>query len=243
MNLADIRKKALEKSVSQPEAPLAEPAPAQPAVVPEEAEVVPRRAEPASAPLVEARSSSEVTAAAALPNLPDPVALILAGREQAGCGEDLTLSAAEAEAQDGESQEFLCFRVAAELYAVNIMEIKEIIKPREVTEVPRTPSFVSGVLSLRGIIIPVIDMRQRLGFPGGEELPKSRIIVVKKGAEYCGLFVDEVVQVVRIATHSIEQPPAVLEGIDREFVHGIGRYDGRMLILLTMEKILDITLN
>ena len=79
-----------------------------------------------------------------------------------------------------EFQEFLCFRVSAETYAINIMAIKEIIKPREVTEVPRAPAFVSGVLSLRGIIIPVFNMRLRLGLPGVEKSAKERIIVLKK---------------------------------------------------------------
>lgn len=172
----------------------------------------------------------------------DPLAQLLAGRETAGCDEDAVFMTTTA-AETGEFQEFLCFRVAEENYAVNIMEIKEIIKPREVTEVPRVPRFVTGILSLRGIIIPVYDMRQRLGFPPLEETGKRRIIVVKRQDEFSGLMVDEVVQVVRIETGSIEPPPAVLDGIDREFVNGLGRFGGQMLILLNMEKILDIALH
>jgi purine-binding chemotaxis protein CheW len=139
-------------------------------------------------------------------------------------------------------QELLCFRVADEKYAVNIMEIKEIIKPREVTEVPRVPPYVSGVLSLRGIIIPVFNMHKRLGHAVVKESGKKRIIVVKKGEEFCGVMVDEVIQVVRISPVAIEPPPTVLDGIDRDFVRGIGRFEGQMLILLDLEKVLDLNL-
>lgn len=167
----------------------------------------------------------------------DPAALILKGRECAqGDDEFLETEAAE------ETLELLCFKVATEEYAISIMDIKEIIKPREVTEVPRVPEFVRGILSLRGIIIPIFDMRLRLGLPEGERSERERIIVVKRQGGFCGILVDQVVQVVRIAEESVEAAPVVLEGIDRDFVQGIGRVSGRMLILLDMEKVLDVGL-
>jgi purine-binding chemotaxis protein CheW len=167
----------------------------------------------------------------------DPAAVILRGRETAS-SEEVVREAEQAEA----SLELLCFRVATEDYAISIMDIKEIIKPREVTEVPRVPSFVRGILSLRGIIIPVFDMRLRLGLPAGERSERERIVVVKRQGGFCGVLVDQVVQVVRIAETKLEAPPVVLEGIDREFILGIGRVAGKMLILLDMEKVLDISL-
>ncbi len=172
----------------------------------------------------------------------DPLAAILAGRAAARGfhGEHTAVPSAETAGDD--FQELLCFRVAGEKYAVDIMEIREIIKPREVTEVPRMPSYVSGVLSLRGIIIPVFDMHKRLGHAVPEGPGKERIIVVKKDEEFFGVIVDEVIQVVRISREGIEPPPAVLDGIDRDFVGGIGRFDGQMLILLNLEKVLDLSL-
>ncbi|GFO68453.1 hypothetical protein GMLC_20320 [Geomonas limicola] len=167
----------------------------------------------------------------------DPAALILKGRETAQ-EEDEFLENEVAE----ETLELLCFKVASEEYAISIMDIKEIIKPREVTEVPRVPEFVRGILSLRGIIIPIFDMRLRLGLPAGEHSERERIIVVKRLGGFCGILVDQVVQVVRIAEESVEAAPVVLEGIDRDFVQGIGRVSGRMLILLDMEKVLDVGL-
>jgi purine-binding chemotaxis protein CheW len=172
----------------------------------------------------------------------DPISVLLAGRN-AVC-DDLQDSAVPVSMVDAgdEFQEFLCFRVASEIYAINILVIKEIIKPREVTEIPRAPAFVSGVLSLRGIIIPVFNMRLRLGLPSMEKSAKERIIVLRKGEEFFGFIVDEVIQVVRIAVATMEKPPAVLDGIDRDFVSGIGRYNGQMLIVLNQDKILDLTL-
>jgi len=168
----------------------------------------------------------------------DPAAVILRGRQSAAGQEEVAHQAEHAEA----GLELLCFRVASEDYAISIMDIKEIIKPREVTEVPRVPGFVKGILSLRGIIIPVFDMRLRLGLPEGTRSERERIIVVKRQSGFCGVLVDQVVQVVRIAEAGVEAPPVVLEGIDREFVQGIGRVAGRMLILLDMEKVLDVSL-
>jgi purine-binding chemotaxis protein CheW len=173
----------------------------------------------------------------------DPLAILFAGREMAACAEEVLGSTTSGTAADSsENLELLCFRVSSEEYALNIMDIKEIIKTREVTEVPRVPAFIRGLLSLRGIIIPVFDMSVRLGLPTGDKSENKRIIVVKNGDGFSGVLVDEVIQVVRIKAANIEPPPAVLEGIDRDFVVGIGRFDGRMLILLNMVKILDVTL-
>jgi purine-binding chemotaxis protein CheW len=174
----------------------------------------------------------------------DPLAILLAGRENAGIGhaEEFIEGTELSRSVDEDVEEYLCFRVATESYAINIMSIKEIIKPREVTEVPRMPEFVTGILSLRGVIIPNIDMRLRLGLPVGAPAGKERVVVVKNEDNVCGILVDEVVQVVRLHRQTIEQPPAVLEGIDRDFVKGIGRINDRMLILLNLESILDLAL-
>ena len=168
----------------------------------------------------------------------DPAALILKGRQSASFEE----VASQEEQLEAASVELLCFRVASEEYAISIMDIKEIIKPREVTEVPRMPAFVRGILSLRGNIIPIFDMRVRLGLSAAAAAERGRVVVVKRQGGFCGVLVDEVVQVVRIAQSGIEPPPVVLEGIDRDFVQGIGRVGGRMLILLDMEKVLDVGL-
>ena len=246
MNLAEIRRKA---QAAQEQAPAAPPQwqappewqpPGAPVVAPAGPEV-PGLSDRSELP---DRLAATERPAAEEPLVPweeqpgfDPAAVILRGRESAS-GEQEVREADQAEA----SLELLCFRVATEDYAISIMDIKEIIKPREVTEVPRVPPFVRGILSLRGIIIPVFDMRLRLGLPAGVRSERERIVVVQRQGGFCGVLVDQVVQVVRIAEAKLEAPPVVLEGIDREFIQGIGRVAGRMLILLDMEKVLDISL-
>jgi len=173
----------------------------------------------------------------------DPLEAILAGREATGCGESLPLvSETQADSEPYNYLEFLCFKVSNEVYGVDIMDIKELIKPREVTEVPRAPSFVSGIISLRGVIIPIIDMLDRLGLVREAVTGRERVIVVRQGESFSGLLVDEIIQVVRIAKDDIEAAPTVLEGIDRDFVTGIGRTGGRMVILLNLANIINIHL-
>lgn len=172
-----------------------------------------------------------------------PVEAILAGRTAAGCDEESILADDLITDIVTESQlEFLCFRVSDEVYGINIMDIKEIIKPREVTEVPRAPLFVSGVLSLRGTIIPIIDMRVRLGLTQKEPTGKERIVVIKNSDSFSGLLVDEVIKVVQIQLDDVETAPAILDGIDRDFVSGLGRSGGRLIIILNLENIADINL-
>ncbi len=171
-----------------------------------------------------------------------PIEAILAGRAAAGCNTEIIGDDAYTPVIDESSLEFLCFRVSDEFYGINIMDIKEIIRPREVTEVPRAPSFVSGVLSLRGVIIPIIDMRVRLGLVREMPTGKERIIVIKNNSSFSGILVDEVTQVVQVQQDAVERVPGVLDGIDREFVSGLARAAGRLIILLNLENIVDINL-
>lgn len=172
-----------------------------------------------------------------------PYEAILAARSAAGCDSESVLAVdATSETVSNTLLEYLCFRVSDEVYGIDIMDIKEIIKPREVTEVPRAPVFVSGILSLRGTIIPIIDMRRRLGLDSHEPTGKERIIVIKNSPSFSGLLVDEVIQVVQIQQETVEAAPPVLEGIDRDFISGIGRSDGRLIIILNLRNIADIDL-
>jgi purine-binding chemotaxis protein CheW len=150
-------------------------------------------------------------------------------------------------AQDEEKAEVLCewltFRLGSEEYALDIAGVSEIIKLREITDIPRVPEFILGIISLRGIIVPIFDLKKRLKLGAGELTPASRIIVCQRGERSAGLLVDSITQVVRIPAGGVEPPPPVLSGVDRELLEGVGRIQGRMLILLDLANVLNAELN
>jgi purine-binding chemotaxis protein CheW len=174
-----------------------------------------------------------------------PLDIILAGRADAGCNEELQADPHDQiPSADEAFEEFLCIRVSDETYGISIMQIKEIITLPQVTEVPRAPAFVRGVISLRGVIIPILDMTDRLGLKPPTSTGRERVVVVKSGTadSFTGLLVNQVTHVARIVSNRIEPAPVPLNGIDRDFVRGIGRNDARLIILLNIESIIDFQL-
>ncbi len=138
-----------------------------------------------------------------------------------------------------QDRQWLTFFLQEEEYAMDIETVNEIIKPREITDIPRVPGFILGIVSLRGIVVPVYDLAQRLNLGQVDVGPQSRIIVCHHGDGLIGLLVDSIAQVVRLNERKIEVPPAILSGLDREFIAGIGRFQGRMLILLQLHNVLN----
>ena len=136
--------------------------------------------------------------------------------------------------------QYLAFHLADEEYALDIEQISEIIKAREITEIPRSPAFVLGIISLRGVVVPVFDLRCRLNLGTAEITVESRIVVCRSGDATVGLLVDKINQVVHLDNDEVEPPPGVLSGLDREMVFGIGRYQDRMVILLQLNHVLDV---
>ena len=136
----------------------------------------------------------------------------------------------------------LSFAVGGEVYGVDILSIREIIKLREITEVPRAPRFLLGVVTVRGLVLPVVDVRLRLRLDVKPLGRSARILVVLHKGERYGLLVDEVRGVVRFADAQIEPPPPSLAPSEAPFLAGIGRYpeDGeeRMVILLSLDALL-----
>lgn len=138
-------------------------------------------------------------------------------------------------------RELLAFRLADEEYAIDIEAIEEIIKPRQVTEVPLAPPFVPGVVSLRGRIVTVIDLRRRLGLPVEPFGRTSRIIVAVDRGRTVGLQVDAVTGVVRLPPGDVGPTPTVVGGVDGEFFSGLGRAADRLVILLNLLRVLDFS--
>ncbi len=157
------------------------------------------------------------------------------------------LSPGEAEPSEEVSEpleEFLSFRLAAEDYAIEIGEIHEIIKPTAITEVPRSPKAILGVISLRGEALPVFDLHRLLGTTSGRqgaERPGSaRVVILNTPKGLAGILVDAVEQVVRLPHGSIEPAPRGLSTASHGAVlKGIGRWQGRLLAILDPAELLQ----
>lgn len=137
-------------------------------------------------------------------------------------------------------QEYLSFVLADENYAVNIFHIKEIIKPPMITEVPRTEPVILGILSLRGTIAPVVDLRRRLRLEAKPQDRKSRVLIVEIMDGLVGLLVDEVRHVIRLKDEDIEPPPAVFDRAEAEHIVGVGRQEEEIYTLLELESVAQI---
>ena len=155
-----------------------------------------------------------------------------------GLADDVIESPADAREQA--SCQYLAFHLGDEEYALDIRRISEIIKLREFTDIPRAPGFILGIISLRGVVVPVFDLRCRLNLGVSELLPTTRIVVCQHEDVSVGLLVDSINQVFNLIDDEVEPPPGVLSGLDREMVSGLGRYQGRMIILLNIESVLNV---
>ncbi len=140
---------------------------------------------------------------------------------------------------DGELSQLISFIVGEEEYGLEILQVKEVIRLREITRLPRAPSFVKGIINLRGDVIPIIDLRDRFGLPQQDYTLTTRVIVVDVEGRLVGMVVDAASQVVRIPADQIEPPPPIVGGLSAEYIKGVGKLDERLVILLNIDRILS----
>lgn len=146
--------------------------------------------------------------------------------------------------KDLDSKEVLqlvTFRLGKEEFSLDILKVQEIIRHMDLTRVPRTPDFVDGVINLRGRVIPVLDLRKRFGLPADEKTNDTRIIVVDVDNRTVGLKVDAVSEVLRLPADTVEPPPAIVAGAESDYIKGVGKLEGRLIILLDISRILTRT--
>lgn len=134
--------------------------------------------------------------------------------------------------------QLVTFRVASEEFGIDILSVQEIIRTMDITKVPRAPMIVEGVINLRGKVIPIIDLRKKFGLESKPHDSKTRIIVVDLRGMVVGFVVDEVSEVLRIPSSTVEPPPAIVSGIDSEYIDGVGKIEDRLLILLDLDRLL-----
>ena len=138
---------------------------------------------------------------------------------------------------------YLTFRLGREEYGIEILKVREIVAMMEITAVPLTALYVKGVVNLRGKIIPVVDVRRKFGLSEAATKRENCIITVvvegKEGEVLTGLLVDGVSEVVQVAASDVEPVPALGEDMKLDFVTGISKTKGRVIVLLDMDKVMQ----
>lgn len=132
------------------------------------------------------------------------------------------------------------FMLGEEEYGVDILSVNEILKMTKITRVPKSSEYVKGVINLRGNVVPILNVRKK--FKGEEKIvdDTTRIIILTVNDNRFGIIVDNVTEVIRIKEEDIEEPN-LIDSIDKKYVDGVGKYNGRLLILLKLDQILTIT--
>ncbi len=131
------------------------------------------------------------------------------------------------------------FQVGRETYGVSITSLHEIVRVPEITAVPDAPDYMEGVINLRGKIVSVIDLRKRLGEKNVTSSRRNRILVVEHNTRLSGLIVDSASEVLKIPASDVEPSPTALQDGGLNCVTGLGKYKGRLIVLLDMTKLLD----
>ena len=134
------------------------------------------------------------------------------------------------------------FFLGREEYGVDVRLVQEIIRVTEITQVPRAPEFIKGVINLRGRIIPVVDLKRKLGLGAVEVARGSRIVVVKIKERLVGLLVDGASQVLKVPVSTIEAAPEEVVEIDATAIRGVAKLPGRLIILMDLMKTLSLEL-
>jgi purine-binding chemotaxis protein CheW len=138
---------------------------------------------------------------------------------------------------EGRILQLVTFKLENEEFGVDILKVQEINRMLTITRIPNAPPFVEGVINLRGKIIPIVDLRKRLGFTGKPYDKSTRIIVVELDGLILGFIVDSVSEVLRISESTVEPPPSIIGGIESDYIEGVGKLDNRLLILLELSKV------
>lgn len=140
-----------------------------------------------------------------------------------------------------ETTQYLTFNLADEIFAVDVGRVREILEITSITKVPQTPDFMRGVINLRGSVVPVIDMRLKFGMTETERTVNTCIIVVEVTMDgetiVLGSLADSVQEVIEMEPDHIEAAPHIGTHLNTEFIKGMGKHDGRFVMILDIDKI------
>jgi purine-binding chemotaxis protein CheW len=145
----------------------------------------------------------------------------------------------EREESKEETLQIIVFRLAREWYGVEIIKVKEIIKVGKLTHLPSSPEHIAGIVSLRGNILSVTDLKTMFSLPHEEPTEKTRIIAIESGILETGLLVDEVVESIEVPVSKIESPLLTLPLEGGKYIEGQCRVDNKLVALINIEKVLE----
>jgi purine-binding chemotaxis protein CheW len=134
--------------------------------------------------------------------------------------------------------QYVTFRLAEEIYGINVMQVQEVLRVSEIAPVPGAPHYVLGIINLRGNVVTVIDTRIRLGLETTEVTDSTRIVIIEGAKHVVGILVDCVAEVVDLATSEIESAPNVGNDESAKYIQGVASRDGELLILVDLNKLL-----
>ncbi len=143
------------------------------------------------------------------------------------------------EALETENLKVVVFQLADKEYVIPVSQVQGIEKLIHITRVPKTPSFVKGVINLRGVVTPIIDLKSRFGLGESNLNDSSRIIIISLEDMNVGVIVDSANDVLDISKDSIEPQPEVVGGLEQDFIAGVTKIDKRLLILLHLDLVLN----
>jgi purine-binding chemotaxis protein CheW len=154
------------------------------------------------------------------------------------------VAAARKGAGGGDTHQYLTFTLGSEMFAVGILNVKEIIEYGNLTEIPMMPAFIRGVINLRGAVVPVVDLAARFGGKISGVQRRTCIVIVEITQEDAkhdiGIMVDAVSEVLEIQANEIEPPPSFGAKIRADFIAGMGKIAGKFVIILEIQKVLSV---
>jgi len=144
--------------------------------------------------------------------------------------------------QDSQILQWATFRLGRELYGINVMQVREVLRYVEITPVPGTPDFVLGIINLRGNVVTVIDARRRLSLETAEVNDHTRIVIVEANNQVIGILVDSVAEVVNLKQSEVESTPHIGNDENSKFFQGVYNKNAELLILLELNALISMSM-
>ncbi|MFC3853331.1 chemotaxis protein CheW [Salinispirillum marinum] len=150
------------------------------------------------------------------------------------------MSTQAAKASDDPILQWVTFRLENETYGINVMQVQEVLRYTEIAPVPGAPSYVLGIINLRGNVVTVIDTRERFGMSPSEVTDNSRIVIIETDMQVVGILVDSVAEVVYLRQSEIETAPNVGNDETSKFIQGVCHKNDELLILVELDRLFSV---